>query len=207
MQKQAWTKRFVGVTPRLAVQAAFVFIGEDAEKARSIKWPESHRHYEPPRARGEKQLDATTKIYLFGVQSSNGPLEARFRLSELLDQMDDLGVGEAYIGWTFLRRNARIACGRVSEDAVWGFGRPHPKKPHFKPHQDLAGPLVDYRPGAKDGWKFEPVVMKILPTFGGTEHVMELAPRWETEDVVMVADSPSLVPEHLAAYEFSNNPA
>ncbi len=199
MQKQPWTKRFVGITPRVMAQAAFVFIGEDAEKARDIPWPETHRHYEEPRSRGEKKFDATTKIYLFGVQSTNGPLEARFRFSELVAQMERLGAKEAYIEWTFMRRNARIACARASEDAVWGFGRPHPKKPNFKPHQDLAGPLVDYRPGMKDGWVFEPVIMKVLPTLGGDAHIMELAPKWVPEALVMAAGDPVVVPPQLAA--------
>lgn len=199
MNNKGWTARFVDIMARMAVQVAFVFIGENAEKAKQIKWPASHVHHEGPRVRGGKELDATTKIYLFG---SSRDAEVTFRIADLVAQMAKLGVVESYVEWTFMRRNARAVCARASEDAVWGFGRPHPRKPNFKPHADLAGPLVDHRPGTKDGWLFEPVVMKVLPSFG-EEFAMVLAPEWRADEVVMEALDPAELPPHLAEYRFS----
>ena len=48
----------------------------------------------------------------------------------------------------------------------WGFGRIHPQKPNFKPHQLLAGPLIEFLPGrsfpelGSDG-RFESVWLKV----------------------------------------------
>ncbi|MBI2639723.1 MAG: hypothetical protein HYW90_02405 [Candidatus Sungbacteria bacterium] len=201
MQKKSWTDRFVDITPRMAAQAAFVFIGENAEKTRQIKWPATHVHHEEPRMRGDKRLDATTKVYLFGMTDIESVM-ASFRFADLAAQMIQLGAVEAYVEWTFMRRNARAVCARASEDAVWGFGRPHPRKPNFKPHADLAGPLVDYRPSMKEGWVFEPVVMKVLPSFG-EEYAMVLASEWSADQVAMVASDATELPPHLAEYRFS----
>lgn len=201
MNNKGWGARFTDIIARMAAQVAFVFIGENAEKAKQIKWPSSHVHHEPPRVRGGKKLDATTKIYLFGRQGIDAE-SAGFRIAELVAQMAQIGATEAYVEWTFMRRNARAVCARASEDAVWGFGRPHPRKPNFKPHADLAGPLVDHRPGTKDGWLFEPVIMKVLPSFG-EEFAMELSPEWKADEVVMIARDSAELPPHLAEYRFS----
>ncbi len=210
-EAKPWKARFVDITKFVAIECAFVFIGEDAEKARAIKWPESHRHYAGPRPIGKgdakESLDATMKFYLFGSATSEESGQVLFRISELEAQAETLGIREAFVHWTIMRKNARIAAARASEGAVWGFGRPHPRKPNFKAHQDLAGPLVDYRPGMKDGWVFEPVFLKIRPdTLSALVHVLELYPKWEEGRALMVALKvlPSQVPSFLAEYQFSS---
>ncbi|MDO8500200.1 MAG: hypothetical protein Q7S66_06160 [bacterium] len=210
VKRQPWVVRFVDITKFLSVECAFVFIGEDAEKARAIKWPESHRHYAGPRTIGEgdakKLLESTMKFYLFGGTASEGSERVSFRVSELEMQADKLGIREAFIHWTFMRKNSRIAAARVSEGVTWGFGRPHPRKPDFKGHQDLAGPLVDYQPGMKDGWVFEPVLLKIRPdTLRAPVHVLELSPKWDEGKALMVALKvlDSQVPAFLAEYQFN----
>lgn len=223
-EQQPWKVRFVDITQHVGVECAFVFIGEDAEKVRAaLKWPDSHRHFKGPRtivvgsddpngeesgeeSGEEKLLSPTLKIYLFGYSSGPASQRVSFRLLDLDNQLDALGIRESHIHWTFMRRNARIACAPRSQGKeLWGFGREHEFKPHFKPHQDLAGPLVDYRPGAKEGWKFEPVLVKIKPDASAVgEHYLELTPEWEDGFVAMKALTclPSQVSPLLAEYKF-----
>lgn len=204
--------RFYRVTDHLYVQCCFVYTGEAAKKALSLDWPATHIHTREPRQSPEGiMLDATTKLYLVADErcpSVKYP-SVTFDFHLLAAQADALGIRESYVEWNFLREEgkAQIACMRESEGVAFGFGRPHPFKPHFKPNPLFAGPLVDYRPGMKEGWKFEPVWMKIRPHEDAVsiQYYLHINPLWESGHVTlqaMMTIISQLAPANLAAYEF-----
>lgn len=202
-EAKPWKARFVDITKHMAVECALVFLGEDAETAKEVKWPEPHRHRETSRTRNGKELGACEKIYLFGAVLERSSV---FNLTPLDAQLAALGISETHIHWTFFRKNARAVCLRASEGWLWGFGREHRQKAGFRPHQDFAGPLVDYRPGRKEEWSFEPVAMKVQPDNDELpEYYVELQPEWRDDSVLMAAMSiaPSMAPAELVSYEFS----
>ena len=203
---ESWEKRFVDITKYLAVECALVFIGEDAKKALTeVRWPKDYVHNAPPRKTPEgRELSETTKLYLFG--NADASLESRrvnFDLTAL--DIQKTGFAEDFAEWTFRRKNVRIVCMRASEGFTWGFGRPHQFKPQFRPNPNLAGPLVDYRPGTKEGWEFEAVFMKAKSTaLGSPEEYLKLYPQWGNDFVTIVVElNPSDVPEKLQSYEFA----
>ncbi len=201
-------QRFEQLTPHLYAQCCFVFTAEAAEKMAAISWPAEHIHSREPREGIDgKTLPATRKLYLAATKMSL--FELTFHFESLVVQAEGLWIHESWVEWNFLRNEgeARIACMRISEKIPFGFGRPHPFKPHFKANRLFAGPLVDYRPGMKEGWKFEPVWMKVRPTQTIVEHYLCIEPSWHEHFVTLTAKvdvdvSPASAPAELVAYEF-----
>lgn len=197
--------RFFGLTSYLQAGLAAVFIGESAKTAWTANWPEELLHHAvaPRTTESGRQLDATLKLYPL-AKSVRGDGPGRrvlgFDLSALYRECEKLGIQEAYFDLTFFRsrQEYKMACQRPSEDFLFGFGREHKFKPHFKSHPNLAGPLVCRRPGQKDGWNFEPVFLKAAAAFSEIEETWKFYPRWGENKVELVAelaphDAPDLV--------------
>ncbi len=197
-----WFARFTPVAPGLSMELAFVFTGEEAEIAREISWDGDFRHHAAPRQTAQgRGLAATHKIYVRGDGSAKVGI-AVFDFAGLARQMASLNVQEAYCEWTLLRdENCRAVCGPRPEQ-FWGFGRPHPDKPDFRPHHLLAGPVVDYR--AKSGWTFRPVFVKARPAY--LEYSAKISPNWfrnEAKVGIVSEFNPGDIPEALREYRFA----
>ncbi|MEK7520672.1 MAG: hypothetical protein AAB560_01180 [Patescibacteria group bacterium] len=197
-----WFQRFTPVAPGISLELAFVFTGEVAEIARGISWNDDFRHHAPPRqTAGSRELAATHKIYIVGDGSAKLGI-AVFDFAELARQTASLNINEAFCEWTLLRdENCRAICGPRPEK-LWGFGRPHPDKPDFKPHHLLAGPVVDYR--SKPGWVFRPVFIKTRFAYLG--YSAKISPNWfgnEARVGVVSEFNPEDIPEALRDYQFA----
>lgn len=216
VKDDTWQHKFYPITPYLSVSCALVFLGDAAEQTKDIGWHEYHIHYEGPRKSPEgKDLDTTTKLYLAGGQAirhrtiSESVFDSIYTLNfdlETLDaHLERYGVCESFVHWQFLRRNARIACARESEQYVmWGFGRPHPFKPHFKPDQRFAGPLVDYRNGLnpEGNVAFKETWMKGKPDDGSDEFYYVIESDWYDGLSVNLIEITRGIPEKVRDYEF-----
>lgn len=225
-EKKQYEARYVHIDPYLSVQCGFVFVGDAAVKAQEMQWAADWRHSQKLERESPHgvMLPPMEKMYLRGGRIGN---RVSFNLMVLENEMKQVGIHrEDFVEWTFLRsQSARVAFCREREyprdddgnllraadgtpetipGPLFGFGRPHPFKPNFKSkNPDLAGPLVDHRPGQKDGWNFEPVLVKVMPTIIGVKpYYLELAPKWEGEFLVMEARTalPSQMPERLVEY-------
>ena len=87
----------------------------------------------------------------------------------------------------------------------WGFGRSHPQKPDFKPHQLLAGPLIDFLPGRAfpefgSDWRFEPVWLKVRSSHSDAEEesrVFRVSSLWQDKQAffnIEVVSDPQQIP-------------
>lgn len=230
-EKKSYEERFIHIDPYLSVQCGFVFTGDAAVQAQGMKWAAGWRHSQKLERESPRgvMLPPMEKIYLRGGRVGN---KVSFNLLLLENEMKQVWISqEEFVEWTFMRsQSARVAFCREREylhdeaekllrnsdgtpqtipGPLFGFGRPNPSKPWFKPNPDLAGPLVDHRPGQKEGWKFEPVLAKVMPTtVGVAPYYLELAPKWEGEFLVMEARTalPSQMPERLVEYQPRTKP-
>lgn len=199
---QDWFRRFTPVAPGISIELALVFTGEEAEIAPRISWDDDFRHHAPPRkTAGGRELAATHKIYIKGDGSAKVGI-AVFDFGDLAKQMASLNIKEAFCEWTLLRgENCRAVCGPRPEK-LWGFGRPHPDKPDFRPHHLLAGPVVDYR--SKDGWNFQPVFLKARLAY--LEYTAKISPNWfgDGKKAGIVSEfNPEDIPEALRDFRFA----
>ncbi len=200
--------RFFDFTGYLQVGLAAVFIGESAKSAWSADWPEELMHHavSPRVTKSGQKLDATMKLYpMASPVRGDGPGRRvlEFDLSVLNRVCAELNIQEAFFEWALYRSKPdsyKMACVRASEGILWGFGRPHPFKPKFKPHKSFAGPLVDCRPGQKEGWNFEPVFLKAASSFSGgdMEETWKFYPRWSESSVGFIGElAPPDLPDVL----------
>lgn len=192
--------QFSKITEHLAIRIGLVFTGEQAIRAGLIKWPEAMTHCKPARPFRERQLPPTRKFYIAGkVQEKPGPLAVHFALQQLEVQMLQFGLAEDRIEFDIRRLGGKAACARDGERMLWGFGRPHPTKPDFRPNGEFAGPLVDHRPGQRNGWKFRPVYVGVKD--GTTRYRAKMTTRWSDHQITVVVEkNPSSVPPELARY-------
>lgn len=200
--------RWFWVSEYLQADFAAVFLGTHAAKAAEIPWPDSCVHHSPERTStiGGVVLAETTKLYLPWSRISEEGIPISLKRLDIA--CANHGIIPDWYEWQFMRVDARVACCRTSEGAIWGFGRPHPTKSGFKTHQNYAGPLRDYRPGMADipdGWVFEPVFMKVEPAEDPKNpYHIKIHPEWMDEEVALIVnESPEDVPEVLLQYEFS----
>lgn len=197
---QAKDQQFLQITPHLAIRVGLVFTGEQAVRAGMVKWPRNMTHYKPARTFVGRPLLPTRKLYLTGNVQGGSYITVCFSFQQCLEaQMSQLGIAEDRIDIDIRRLGGKAACARNGEGVLWGFGRPHPTKPDFKPHGEFAGPLVDHRPGQLDGWEFMPVYVGVKDA--GQRYSLRIETHWLMGDIgVSIFMNPLDLPPELARY-------
>lgn len=197
--------RFFKLCDGLGVEVALVFRGEKAEAvARTISWPTEFTHPMLARVRDAIPLPPGRKFYLRGTLRVTPERSLlAFDLTQIDHQMRGLRLREDFAELTLQRLSMKAAAARHGEGVLWGFGRPHPTKPQFKPHPDLAGPLRDFRPGRQDGWRFKPVYIGLRPDPRDrpTWQAVQVTTAWAHDHLTVIAtQDPADVPPELDLY-------